>query len=72
MAEATGRPAAHSSLKRVQPRSDLLKAELSRKKAEPEEEMGREGYLQGGEGSKAAFVHSAVVPEPLGQFLGAG
>lgn len=53
-------------------RSDLLKAELSRKKAEPEEEMGREGYLQGGEGSKAAFVHSAVVPEPLGQFLGAG
>ena len=49
---------------RFQPRSALLKSEVSRKKTEPEDGMERKGNLQRGEGAKTTSAHSAVIPGP--------
>lgn len=41
-----------------------MKAKVGKKKTEPGAGIGREGYLQGGEGSKITSAHSVVIPDP--------
>ena len=64
MAEATGQPVAKKRISRFQRRSSLLKAEVNKKKTESEGGTERKENLQGGDKSKTAFAHLAVIPGP--------